>query len=125
MIPRIFASSWCSELADSGRVDVILTTGVGWEWAAGQYARNRRRRLRTGSCRESGKRRKGAVLTPTQPFFRGGGGGTFEDAIKSAGKSKGSVRSLDAVAHLLPHAVNVLHGARHTINSSAASCAAE
>jgi len=29
------------------------------------------------------------------------------------GSPKGAVESLDAIAHLLPHALEVLHGARH------------
>jgi len=33
--------------------------------------------------------------------------------INLPGSPRGSVESLDAIAHLLPHAVDVLHGARH------------
>jgi len=36
-----------------------------------------------------------------------------DDHPQSSGKPKGAVESLEAVAHLLPHAVKVLHGARH------------
>jgi len=33
--------------------------------------------------------------------------------VNLPGSPKGAVESLDAVADLLPHAVEVLHGARH------------
>src|SRR6266513_3012682 len=57
-------------VADSGRVDVLLTTG--------------------GT----------AVRCKTL-------------IVNLPGSPKGAVESLEVVAHLLPHAVKVLHGARH------------
>jgi molybdopterin biosynthesis enzyme MoaB len=33
--------------------------------------------------------------------------------VNLPGSTKGAVESLDAVAELLPHAVEVLHGAKH------------
>jgi molybdopterin biosynthesis enzyme MoaB len=33
--------------------------------------------------------------------------------VNLPGSPKGAVESLESVAHLLPHAVKVLHGARH------------
>jgi molybdopterin biosynthesis enzyme MoaB len=33
--------------------------------------------------------------------------------INLPGSPRGAVESLDAIAYLLPHAVSVLHGARH------------
>jgi molybdopterin biosynthesis enzyme MoaB len=33
--------------------------------------------------------------------------------VNLPGSPKGAVESLAAVAHLLPHAVHVLHGAKH------------
>jgi molybdopterin adenylyltransferase len=33
--------------------------------------------------------------------------------VNLPGSPKGAAESVDAIAHLLPHAVHVLHGARH------------
>ena len=59
-------------------------------------------------------RRKGSERTPTAVLSRGivvVRGKTL--VVNLPGSPKGATESLEAVAHLLPHAVKVLHGARH------------
>src|SRR5258708_4007109 len=86
------------ELADSGRVDVLLTTG-----GTG---------IGPGISEEM--RRKGLEHTPTAVLSRGTAAVRTKTLILNLpGSPKGAVESLEAVAHLLPHAVKVLHGARH------------
>jgi molybdenum cofactor synthesis domain-containing protein len=59
-------------------------------------------------------RRKGSELTPTAVLSRGMAAVRAKALIVNLpGSPKGAAESLDAVAHLLPHAVHVLHGARH------------
>ena len=59
-------------------------------------------------------RRKGAELTPMAVLSRGMAAVRSKTLIVNLpGSPKGAAESLDAVAHLLPHAVHVLHGARH------------
>jgi molybdopterin biosynthesis enzyme MoaB len=53
-------------------------------------------------------------LTPTAVLSRGMAAARGKTLIVNLpGSPKGATESLDAVAHLLPHAVHVLHGARH------------
>ncbi len=59
-------------------------------------------------------RRKGLEKTPTAILSRGTAAVRTKTLIVNLpGSPKGAVESLEAVAHLLPHAVKVLHGARH------------
>jgi molybdopterin adenylyltransferase len=95
------------ELADSGRVDVILTTGgtgIGPRDNTPESTEAVADRIVPGIGEEM--RRKGAELTPTAVR-------TKTLIVNLPGSPKGAAESLDAVAHLLPHAVHVLHGARH------------
>jgi len=103
------------ELADSGRADVILTTG-----GTGISPRDNTPdatqaiadRIVPGIAEEM--RRKGLEKTPTAVLSRGVAATRFKSLIVNLpGSPKGATESLDAIAHLLPHAIAVLHGARH------------
>jgi molybdopterin adenylyltransferase len=59
-------------------------------------------------------RRKGLEKTPTAILSRSLAAVRYKTLIVNLpGSPKGAVESLEAVAHLMPHAVHVLHGARH------------
>ena len=112
---RAAIEAFLREAADSNSVDTILTTGG------------------TGlGPRDVTPEATGAVIERTIPGFpeqmRAVGVQKTRRAILSRatagirgatiiinlpGSPKGAVESLDAVADLLPHAVDILHGARH------------
>jgi len=103
------------EFADSGDVDLILTTG-----GTGIGPRDVTPEATTAVCerilpgfgeqmREAGRR-----LNPRASLSRATAGVRKRALIVNLpGSPKGAVESLDAVAELLPHAVDVLRGARH------------
>ena len=103
------------ELADSGRVDVLLTTGgtgIGPRDNTPEATQAVADRIVPGISEEM--RRKGMELTPTAVLSRGMAAVRSKTLIVNLpGSPKGATESLDAVAHLLPHAVHVLRGARH------------
>jgi molybdopterin adenylyltransferase len=103
------------ELADSGRVDVLLTTGgtgIGPRDNSPEATQAVADRMVPGISEEM--RRKGLKHTPTAVLSRGTAAVRNQTLIINLpGSPKGATESLDAVAHLLPHAVKVLHGARH------------
>ncbi len=103
------------ELADSGRVDVILSTGgtgIGPRDNTPESTEAIADRIVPGIGEEM--RRKGAELAPMAVLSRGMAAVRSKTIIVNLpGSPKGASESLDAVAHLLPHAVHVLHGARH------------
>jgi molybdopterin adenylyltransferase len=103
------------EIADSGRVDVLLTTGgtgIGPRDNTPEATQAVADRLVPGIAEEM--RRKGLAHTPTAVLSRGTAAVRFKTLIVNLpGSPKGAVESFEAVAHLLPHAVKVLHGARH------------
>jgi len=103
------------ELADSGRVDLILTTGgtgIGPRDNTPESTEAVADRMLPGIGEEM--RRKGAELTPTAVLSRGLAAVRFKTLIVNLpGSPKGAAESLDTVAHLLPHAVHVLNGGRH------------
>jgi molybdenum cofactor synthesis domain-containing protein len=103
------------ELADSGRVDVILTTGgtgIGPRDNTPEATLAVADRVIPGIAEEM--RRKGAEKTPTALLSRSLAAVRHKSLIVNLpGSPKGAVESLEAVAHLLPHAVQVLHGGRH------------
>jgi molybdopterin adenylyltransferase len=103
------------ELADSGRVDVIVSTGgtgIGPRDNTPEATQAIADRIIPGIAEEM--RRKGLEKTPTAVLSRAIAGTRHKTLILNLpGSPQGAVESLEAVAHLLPHAVHVLHGARH------------
>jgi molybdenum cofactor synthesis domain-containing protein len=102
-------------LADSGHVDVLLTTGgtgIGPRDNTPEATQAVADRIVPGISEEM--RRRGLEHTPTAVLSRGMAAVRNKTLIVNLpGSPKGAVESLEAVAALLPHAVNVLHGARH------------
>jgi molybdenum cofactor synthesis domain-containing protein len=102
-------------IADSSRVDVILTTGgtgIGPRDHTPESTEAIADRVVPGIAEEM--RRTGLEKTPTAILSRAVcvvRGKTI--IVNLPGSPKGATESLDAIAHLLPHAVHVLHGARH------------
>ena len=103
------------EFADSGRVDLILTTG-----GTGLSPRDSTPeatvavadRLIPGFAEEM--RRKGMEKTPRAILSRAVAAVRHKSLILNLpGSAKGAVESLDALADLLPHSVAIIHGARH------------
>jgi molybdopterin adenylyltransferase len=102
-------------VADSGRVDLLLTTGgtgIGPRDNTPEATQAVADRVVPGISEEM--RRKGAEKTPMAVLSRGMAVVRGKALIVNLpGSPKGAVESLEIVAHLLPHAVHVLHGARH------------
>jgi len=100
---------------DAGGVDVILTTG-----GTGVSPRDLTPEATMAVCErlvpgfaeqmraEGLKKNHRATLSRAVAGIRGK---TF--VINLPGSPRGAVESLNAIAYLLPHAVSVLHGARH------------
>jgi molybdenum cofactor synthesis domain-containing protein len=104
-----------SELAQAARVDLVLTTGgtgIGPRDNAPEATQAIADRVIPGIAEEM--RRKGLEKTPTAVLSRATAASRGKTLIVNLpGSPKGATESLEAVAHLLPHAVQVLHGARH------------
>jgi molybdenum cofactor synthesis domain-containing protein len=104
-----------SEMAHSARLDLVLTTGgtgIGPRDNAPEATQAVADRVIPGIAEEM--RRKGLDKTPTAVLSRAIAASRGKTLIVNLpGSPKGAVESLEAVAHLLPHAVHVLHGARH------------
>lgn len=103
------------ELADSGRIDLILTTG-----GTGLSPRDSTPeatvavadKLVPGFAEEM--RRKGMEKMPRAILSRAVAAIRHKSLILNLpGSPKGAVESLDAVAALLPHSIAIIHGARH------------
>jgi molybdenum cofactor synthesis domain-containing protein len=103
------------DLADSRRFDLLLTTGgtgIGPRDNAPEATQAIADRVIPGIAEEM--RRKGLDKTPTAVLSRGLAVTRGKTLILNVpGSPKGAIESIEAVAHLLPHAVHVLHGARH------------
>jgi molybdopterin adenylyltransferase len=103
------------ELADSRRVDLILTTGgtgLGPRDNTPEATLDCGERVIPGLGEEM--RRRGLELTPTAVLSRGVAVVRYHSLILNLpGSPKGAVESLNTVASLLPHAIQVLNGARH------------
>ena len=103
------------QISDGDAVDLILTTGgtgLGPRDSTPEATQAVAHRLIPGIPEEM--RRKGIEHTPRAILSRGIAairGNTL--ILNLPGSPKGAVESLDAVAALLPHCVQILHGARH------------
>jgi len=102
-------------LAGSGEVDLILTTG-----GTGLGPRDVTPEATTDVCEKivpglaELMRERGRQATPRAVLSRAIVGIVKNVLVVNLpGSPKGAVESLDAVAQLLPHAVEVLRGARH------------
>lgn len=103
------------ELADSGHVDLILTTGgtgIGPRDNTPEATQAVAEKLIPGLAEEM--RRKGSKQAPTSVLSRAVAAVRRKTLILNLpGSPKGAVESLEVVAPLLPHAIHVLHGNKH------------
>jgi molybdopterin adenylyltransferase len=107
--------AFLSNIADSKSADVILTTGgtgFGPRDVTPEATIAVAEKLAPGFAEhmraEGQKKTKWAILSRGAAAIRG-----ESIIVNLPGSPKGAVESLDAVAELLPHAIAVLHGARH------------
>ncbi|HTZ31370.1 MAG TPA: MogA/MoaB family molybdenum cofactor biosynthesis protein [Methylomirabilota bacterium] len=102
-------------ICDAGHADLLLTTGgtgLGPRDNTPETTLDIADRTIPGLAEEI--RRKGAEKTPTAVLSRGVAVIRHKTLIINLpGSPKGAVESLDAVAPLLPHAIEVLRGAHH------------
>jgi molybdopterin adenylyltransferase len=104
-----------ADIADSRRADVILTTGgtgFGPRDVTPEATMAISERLAPGLAElmrdEGRKKTKFAVMSRGVVAIR-----RKSVIVNLPGSPQGAVESLDAIADLLPHAISVLHGARH------------
>ncbi len=102
-------------ITDSGHSDILLTTGgtgLGPRDTTPEATLGIADRTIPGLAEEI--RRRGVEKTPTAVLSRGVAVVRHKTIIINLpGSPKGATESLDAIAHLLPHAVEVLRGAHH------------
>lgn len=103
------------DLAESSQVDLVLTTG-----GTGIGPRDSTPEATSGACEKlipglaEVMRQKGMQTTPRAVLSRGVAGVRGRTLILNLpGSPQGAVESLNAIADLLPHAVEVLGGASH------------
>ena len=105
-------STALSELADSGEIDIILTTG-GTGLAPRDVTPEATKHIADREIPGFGElmRSEGLKTTSFAPLSRGGASTRGTTLILNVpGSPKGAVESLMAVAHLVPHVVDLLHG---------------
>jgi|SRR5215469_7048440 len=102
-------------IADAREVDLVLTTGgtgVGPRDVTPEATTAVAERMIPGFAErmrsEGVKKTDRAVLSRAVAVIRG-----TTIIVNLPGSPTGAIESLDAIADLLPHAVSVLHGARH------------
>lgn len=112
---RAAIEKFLKETADSKDADVILTTGgtgFGPRDVTPEATLAIAERLAPGFAEhmraEGQKKTRWAILSRAAVVIRG-----ESIIVNLPGSPKGAVESLDAIAELLPHAIAVLHGARH------------
>ena len=102
-------------LADSGKMDAILTTGgtgLGPRDVTPEATIAATNKLVPGLAERM--RQIGCEKTPKAALSRAVAGIRETTLVVNLpGSPRGAVESLDAIAELLPHAIAVLHGARH------------
>jgi len=103
------------ELAHSNRVDIILTTGgtgLGPRDNTPEATQAVADKLIPGIAEEM--RRAGQTKIKTAILSRATAAVSAKTLIINLpGSPKGAAESLESIAHLLPHAIHILHGARH------------
>jgi molybdopterin adenylyltransferase len=112
---RAAIEHFLKEAADSSDADVILTTGgtgLGPRDITPEATAAVVERMIPGFSEHM--RAAGAQKFPRAVLSRGAAGIRGKTIIINLpGSPKGAVESLDVIAELLPHAVSVVHGARH------------
>jgi len=112
---RAAIEAFLKEAADSNDADVILTTGgtgLGPRDVTPEATAAVVERMIPGFSEQM--RAAGAEKTPRAILSRGAAGIRGKAIIINLpGSPKGAIESLDVIADLLPHAVSILHGARH------------
>jgi len=112
---RAAIEAFLREAADSGDADAILTTGgtgLGPRDVTPEATAAVVERMIPGFPEQM--RAAGAQKTPRAILSRGAAGIRAKTIIINLpGSPKGAVESLDVIADLLPHAVDILHGAHH------------
>jgi len=108
-------ASKLAELVDSGRAELVLTTGgtgLGPRDVTPEATSAIADRIVPGLAERM--RQVGAASNPRAALSRGVAATRGRALIVNLpGSPRGAVESLDAVAELLPHALEVLAGARH------------
>jgi molybdopterin adenylyltransferase len=117
---RVAIETFLKKTADAKTTDVILTTGgtgLGPRDVTPEATMAVAERMIPGFSEQM--RAEGAKKTPRAILSRAAAGirGTTI-VINLPGSPRGAVESLDAIAELLPHAVAILHGARHDAEPS-------
>jgi molybdopterin adenylyltransferase len=112
---RAAIETFLKEAADSGGADLILTTGgtgLGPRDVTPEATAAVAERMIPGFSEHM--RAAGAQKTRRAVLSRGAAGIRARAIIINLpGSPAGAVESLDAIADLLPHAVSIVHGARH------------